>query len=80
MRIQVRTYSGYKADERPLSIDLGEATVAVQEVLDRWYGPDHTYFKVLGDNDTTYVIRHDLERDAWEMVVMENPSAGPEAR
>lgn len=69
--LRVETYSGYKADERPVAFTLKERTFRVEKVLDRWYGADHAYFKVLADDGITYTIRHDLERNEWEMVMME---------
>jgi hypothetical protein len=73
MRISVKTYSGYKADERPVELVIGDLEVNVREVLDRWYGPDHAYFKLVGDNERTYIVRHDERADEWELVMMENP-------
>jgi hypothetical protein len=74
--ISVRTYSGHKADERPVSFTRGRVTVQVEEIVDRWYGPDHSYFKLVGDNGRVYVIRHDTAGDTWEIVVMEDPTSG----
>ncbi len=67
-RVSVRTYSGHKADERPASFSLDGGDVGVAEVVDRWYDPDYNYFKVLGDDGREYLLRHDLNADAWELV------------
>ena len=67
-RVSVRTYSGFKADERPTSFSLGGCDVGVVEVVDRWYDLDHNYFKVRGDDGKGYLLRHDLNADAWELV------------
>ena len=69
--LKVETYAGYKADERPVSFTLKDRAFHVAEILDRWYGADHPYFKVAVDDGNTYTIRHDLELDEWEMVQME---------
>lgn len=58
MEVQVETYSGYKADERPVRFKLGARTLGVKTVLDRWYGPDYSYFKVLADDGNIYILRH----------------------
>lgn len=71
MLIKVKSYSGYKADERPLSFTLGERELQVKEILDRWYGEGQDYFKVRADDDYTYIIRYDREKDVWELVMME---------
>lgn len=69
--LKVETYSGYKADERPVSFTLVNRTFQVKEILDQWYGVDHTYYKLIADDSNLYIIRHDREMDEWEMVMME---------
>jgi len=69
--LQVETYSGYRADERPVAFTLGGSEFRVAELLDRWYGPDHAYFKLRADDGNLYLLRHQLEDDGWEMVLME---------
>ncbi len=75
MQLRVRTYSGYKADERPVSFSLGKRGFHVVEVLDRWYGEDHAYFKLRADDGNLYVLRHQMDNDNWEMVMMEADGA-----
>lgn len=65
--ITVQTYSGYKADERPVSFTVANKTFQVREILDQWQGMDHTYFKLIADDGNLYIIRHDKESDEWEM-------------
>lgn len=69
--ITVQTYSGYKADERPVSFTVANRRIEVREILDQWQGVDHTYFKLIADDGNLYIIRHDKEADEWEMVMME---------
>jgi hypothetical protein len=69
--LKVQTYSGYKADERPMSFTLLDRTFQVREVVDQWYGADHDYFKLIADDENLYILRHDKEADEWEMVMME---------
>lgn len=66
--IQVTSYAGYRADEKPTGFILGERSLAVREILDRWYGPDRRYFKVAADDENIYIIAHDEVRDRWELV------------
>lgn len=63
--IRVWTYSGYKANERPVRFSLGRKELAVKEILDRWYGEALDYFKVLADDAETYLLTWDREADAW---------------
>jgi hypothetical protein len=46
MNVQVECYSGAKADERPIRFQLDGREYAMQEVLDHWYLPEDTYFKL----------------------------------
>lgn len=71
MIIKVRAYSGYKANERPTSFFIKDRELRILEVLDRWYGEGHDYFKVKADDAYTYIIRYDHKRDEWELVMME---------
>jgi hypothetical protein len=76
----VETYSGVRADERPLAIRLRERRVAVRDILDRWRGEDHAYFKLVGYDDVCYLIRHDLRSDTWELIFLEVPQGTPPQR
>jgi len=69
--ITVQTYSGYKADERPISFTVVDRRFEVREILDQWQGEDHTYFKLFADDKNLYILRHDKEADEWEMVMMD---------
>jgi hypothetical protein len=40
-------------------------------VLDCWLGIDHRYFKMLGDDGATYILRHDGARERWELTMYE---------
>lgn len=71
VRIKVEAYSGYKADERPVSFTIGDKVFRVKEVLDRWSGEDHDYFKLMAGDGYVYIIRYDRDEDEWEMVMME---------
>jgi len=67
MTLRVECYSGYKADERPVRFQLGERWIGVEEVVDRWYSPDATYFRVRAGDGCHYVLRHDESSDVWTL-------------
>ena len=52
-----QTYSGCKADERPVRITLGERTLEVTRILDRWYAPGSSYFKIVASDENTYILQ-----------------------
>lgn len=68
MHIQVDCYAGYRGEETPRRIRMATYKIDVKEVLDRWLAPDHRYFKVIGDDEATYIIRHDTVKWEWELV------------
>ena len=37
---------------------LGSCWHGVQEILDRWYGPDDRYFKIRAEDGNVYILRH----------------------
>jgi len=67
MKITVTCYSGHRADESPRSIQFDALTIQVKEIVDRWLSTDHRYFKILGDDHATYIIRQDTVSDEWEL-------------
>jgi hypothetical protein len=68
MKIQVECYSGHKGDERPVRFYLGSRSVQVVEVVDRWYGENGSYFRILGDDENLYILKGPLEEGSWELV------------
>jgi len=68
MELRVECYSGYRGEETPRRFWLRETLIEIKEVVDRWLDPKHRYFKVVGDDDSTYILRHDSETYVWELV------------
>lgn len=67
MTLRVECYSGYKADERPVRFQLGERWLAVVDVVDRWYDPRATYFRVRAEDGAIYILKHDEADDLWTL-------------
>ncbi len=67
MNITVDCYSGYRGEETPRTVRIGDNTIEVKEILDRWLSPDHRYFKFLGDDQSIYIIRHDHQSMQWSL-------------
>ena len=68
MNLIVDCYSGHRGEETPRRLRLGERPVEVASILDRWLSPDHRYFKLRGDDDRVYIIRHDERQARGELV------------
>ena len=71
--VRVECYAGYKGDERPLKLQIGNDMVDVTDVEDRWYSPGATYFRVLLANGERYVVRRDDAQDVWTLEAFRSP-------
>lgn len=65
--ILVECYSGYKADERPVRLNLTDGAKEIVEIEDRWYSPGGTYFRVVVDDGDRYLLRHEEAQDVWSI-------------
>jgi hypothetical protein len=65
--IYVDAHSGYKANERPRQFTLDEEIYEIAAVLDQWYEPSATYFKVQSTEGKTYLLRYDQAKDEWTL-------------
>jgi hypothetical protein len=71
LRIGVECYAGHKGEETPRALVLADRRVMVKRVLDQWLAPDHRYFKIQGDDDATYIVRHDVMSGSWELTMFQ---------
>jgi hypothetical protein len=67
--IRVECYAGHRAEEVPRRFFLGSREIRVDEIIDRWLDPDHSYFKVRGNDGDIYILRYDRSADSWEMTL-----------
>jgi len=67
-KLQVESYSGYKANERPTLFCLKDRRVGIVDIIDRWYGTNHDFFKVLADDGRVYVLKWQRFTDEWFLV------------
>jgi hypothetical protein len=66
MRIRVECRTERAADG-PLRFVLGERTIEVEDLLDRWYGDDADYYRVRGADGDVYVLKRVRGDGAWEL-------------
>ncbi len=74
MKIRVECYAGHRGEERPRRLLFDDRSIEVIEVIDRWFGPDHRYFKVRGSDRAIYIIRQDVPKRRWELTMYQTPS------
>ena len=68
MKIKVECYSGYKGNEGPTRFVMGNRSVEVEQVVDRWYGENASYFRVLGNDENLYILKGPIADGDWELV------------
>ena len=73
--VLVECYAGHRSEETPRAIRLGDRRIEVAEVADRWLAPDHRYFKLKDAGGDTYIVRHDVIHDRWELTMFQ--AGGP---
>jgi hypothetical protein len=67
-KIKVDCYAGHKANQRPCAFSLGRKKIKITNIRDQWYGPNHTYFKVLAEDANIYILRYSEAHDLWDVV------------
>ena len=74
LKLKVDCYSGYKVNQKPSAFFLGKRKLRVKDIIDQWYGPDHSYFKILADDASIYILRYSEASDHWELVFFKEGS------
>ncbi len=67
-------------DGAPSAIVHHGRRLMVRGIIDQWGGTGHFYVKLVADDGNLYIIRHDLEENAWEMVLMVASATGERNR
>ena len=65
--VEVISYSGYRADESPRALKLGDTLLPITQIEDRWYSPGETFFRVLTQAGDSYLLRHVEAQDTWTL-------------
>ena len=71
---RVECYAGYRGDEEPRRCLIGEREIYIDEIIDRWLDPAYRYFKIRGDDNGIYILRHDTKGDSWELTLFDGVS------
>ena len=49
---------------------FGTRRVGVRAIVDRWFAPATRWFRIDGDDDQLYVVRHDEVNGEWELAAL----------
>jgi hypothetical protein len=69
--VQVKCYSGFKANERPLSFTLSDREFSVMDIEGSWFEEDESgrsrqaCFRVRADDGDLYLLSYDESVDVW---------------
>ncbi len=47
----------------------------VTEIVDRWPGEGYCYFRVIADDGSVYILRHDEGSDSWLIHLFDDPGS-----
>jgi hypothetical protein len=53
----------------PRRLHLRGHVIDVTEILDRWPGANHLYVKLRCSDGATYILRQDLDRVVWQLIL-----------
>jgi hypothetical protein len=57
MIVEVQCYAGRKADERPVRFRIGDRDHIIEEIVEQWYGPDDSFYRVRADDGKRHLLR-----------------------
>jgi hypothetical protein len=69
MELLVECTAGITGEPEPAVIWFGLRSVAVQSILDRWYGSHHRWWKV-STTDGQYVLQRDEITGEWTLAAV----------
>ena len=75
IEVEVCAYSGYMANERPVSFRFKGRQYHIIRIIDRWHewpqnqaGPFLNYFKVETNSEEQYILRYNSLFDVWSVM------------
>ena len=77
MEIQVECRAGHHGEQEPCAFWLGQRRLEACEIIDRWFAPQVSWFKVMADDGDLYIQRHGHADDRWELAAFTRSRAEP---
>lgn len=69
--LTVEVAAGYKGEPTPRAFVHEGLRREVTHVVETWYTEAHCYFRVIADDGGRYVVRHEFDKNLWELVMQE---------
>lgn len=65
VKTDVSAYSGYRVNEKPLSLLVNNEVIYVEDWISQWRDPDNDYFKVKTQKAGIIVLKWSRKQDQW---------------
>ncbi len=65
--VKVTSYSGYKANERPLSFTIGDQRLEIRQIISIWVEPEKDFFRIIAEDKKIYTLSRHRESDLWSI-------------
>ncbi len=75
MNIRVECEPSFRGDDEPRRFFLGQNSVEVLDIQDRWLSANHLYFMVLDSHGDMYILRRNFLFEGWEMTMYDSGNA-----
>lgn len=72
-KLRVESFSGFKAEERPLRFFVDQRKVEIISIDKSWVTPEGKYFHVLGDDGYLYVLEYKEADESWNLLTQNLP-------
>jgi hypothetical protein len=72
MRLDVDTRRD-SGRELPVAFDFLGRRVKITAIIDQWFGADHRYCKVKGDDGAVYILRVVEHSCYWQLTLFSSP-------
>lgn len=76
LKLEVECYAGHRGEETPRRFKIGRRGIDIVEVVDAWLAPEHRYFKVIGADGSSYILRHDTGSADWDLIMFKRGQTG----
>jgi hypothetical protein len=68
MKVKVEFELSPKGEESPAGFVLGGRSIKIKAVMDRWYSPQGSYYRVSGEDGNFYILKSAAGGELWELV------------
>ena len=68
MKVKVEFDSNPKGEETPAGFVLGDRPIKIEQIMDRWYSPQGSYYRVSGNDGNIYILKGAAGGESWELV------------